>query len=210
MIFDIIIIAIFTVAIMICFKKGFALSFFGTASSVLSIVLVSIFHNPISEFIKKSELGKSFYDDIYSGFYDKYVTSTNELTNIDTLPKFLTDSINNSIEATAEVIDYISQRTFDIIIFIVSFIIILLLVKLIIKISPKIIKVLTKLPVIKQIDKLLGICFGIISGCIWTLLFVNVMSILSVYLKTEFLSLQISESYIIEFISSMNLNLFIV
>lgn len=208
MLLDIIIIFIFIISIISCFKNGFSVSLFNNISSVLSIAFVSLLYKPVVFCIKESKLGKSLYIDLHNMFYENYVSGANELINIEKLPKFLTSSVDTSIDATAEVIGYITDKTFDIIVFIASFIIVALLVKIIVKVFPKILKLTSKLPILKQLDKLLGMCFGVLTGSIWTVLIVNVLSVISVLFEFEYFAHLLTGSYIADILSFLKLNLF--
>ena len=109
MLFDILIISILIVSVLLCINKGFSISLFNSLSSVISIILVSVLNKPVTFFVKNTKFGNNFYDALNRMFYENYVTSTNELKNLEKLPEFLIKPIDVGVDTTADVIKYLTD-----------------------------------------------------------------------------------------------------
>lgn len=206
MIIDILFILIITLTIMTCYKKGFAVSLFNAASTIISVILVCLFKEPVTDFIKNSSFGTAYHEKLYDIFNEKFVNEAGELINTENLPGFLSDAFKRGTESAGEAISFLTDKVFDISVFIVSFIILMIIVKLITSFSPKIIKVFTKLPIIKQFDKVFGACFGIITGTVWSVVFVYLIGVISVYIDFEFLNEQLINSFVSGALNSIDLS----
>ena len=89
----------------------------------------------------------------------------------------------------------------SVIICIISVILTVILVKLLIKVILKILNVFAKLPVIKQFNRLLGLVFGVVSGCFWVCIIVLALTYICLIPGTEFLHDMMNSSAVVTIVA---------
>ena len=156
MLADICVIAVVAGFMYIGYKSGFMRSFVKIASYVVSIIISFFMYPAISDLLVKTPL------------YEKLVELINQKYQLQPLIDVPTDTfgilqnyINQGVQtATAGIAEAIATLLINIL----AFVIVLILSKLVIRIVGKAFNIFTKLPVIKQFNRLGGMVLGGISG----------------------------------------------
>ncbi len=156
MLADICVIAVVAGFMYIGYKSGFMRSFVKIASYIVSIVISFFMYPTISDLLVKTPL------------YEKMVELINQKYQLQPLIDVPTDTfgilqnyINQGVQtATAGIAEAIATLLINIL----AFVIVLILSKLVIRIVGKVFNIFTKLPVIKQFNRLGGMILGGISG----------------------------------------------
>jgi uncharacterized membrane protein required for colicin V production len=195
MLVDLLIVFIITISIIVSFKKGFALSVFNMLSSVFSVALVSLLYTPITEGFKRSYLGNMLSDSVRNYVSGMFEQSENAVVSSDA-PEFIKFFLTEN-QTVSEAVNGITDKIVGIVVGVAAFILVIVASKLIVKFMPKIIDVISKIPLIKQANKLLGIVSGTVMGVVWSFLVVYVAGLLSLIPSMEFLDSQISRSVIV-------------
>lgn len=172
-IIDLVIIAIIALCVLVGYHKGLTGSLLKIVSFVLALIIAFILFKPVSNFIiDKTDWDENLEQAIRQSIL-KDEEKTNDETQKENMPEVITDYINNAVEkagneAKTAIVDSTAREVAIMIIniavaialFIVSKIILLLLL------VKGLANLLTKLPVIKQCDKLGGIIFGILQSLV--------------------------------------------
>ena len=79
---DILIIAVITLSIMICYHKGVILSLFNMMSAVLSFVLIAVLYEPVVDAFKKSYIGLKLEEIIRSRVAEWFLDAEDNLLKI--------------------------------------------------------------------------------------------------------------------------------
>ena len=156
MLADICVIAVVAGFMYIGYKSGFMRSFVRIASYIVSIVISFFMYPAISDLLIKTPI------------YEKMVEIINQKYQLQPLIDVPTDTfgilqnyINQGVQtATAGIAEAIATLLINIL----AFVIVLILSKLVIRIVGKVFNLFTKLPVIKQFNRLGGAILGGISG----------------------------------------------
>ncbi len=156
MLADICVIAVVAGFMYIGYKSGFMRSFVKIASYIVSIVISFFMYPAISDLLIKTPL------------YEKMVDLINQKYQLQPLIDVPTDTfgilqnyINQGVQtATAGIAEAIATLLINIL----AFVIVLILSKLVIRIVGKVFNIFTKLPVIKQFNRIGGMILGGISG----------------------------------------------
>lgn len=156
MLADICVIAVVAGFMYIGYKSGFMRSFVKIASYIVSIIISFFMYPAISDLLVKTPL------------YEKMVELINQRYQLQPLIDVPTDTfgilqnyINQGVQtATAGIAEAIATLLINIL----AFVIVLILSKLVIRIVGKVFNIFTKLPVIKQFNRLGGMILGGISG----------------------------------------------
>ena len=200
------IILVITISIISCFKKGFAISLFNTASTVVTAVLIILFNKPFTELLKNSSLG-NFYHEFLLGYASKKVEqSTGGIA--DGLPSFMKGFVQDSVSGIYDSALSVADGIFEISVTVAAFIILILIVKLITSISPAIIRKVVRLPIIKQFDKLFGAVLGIVMGLVWAVIAVYLTGLISLWEPMSFLDSHITGSFFIDAVHNLGWTIF--
>lgn len=210
------VIAIIGIATFIGYKKGLIKIVLSMISIVVTLVAVSIFTPIISDFIKENT---SAYEKVCETVEEHFVIedvidSASQQNIIDSLeiPAVIKDFLkdNNTIEKYEElgvqtfnnyIVSTIADVIFNMIVFAISFVIVFIAIRIIFAA----INLLSKLPVINEVNKVSGTIVGFVEGVIivWVLFaFVTMLG------STEFgkdVFAQINANPVLSFIYSNNL-----
>jgi len=182
---DIIVILILIINGFGAYRRGFIITVFRLTSLILTILLTYKFYPAISTFIRNS-----------TGLYETLKNNISNSINMDAitdqllasqgtehikalqLPDFIKDSLveNNNYEIynilqVDNLKEYISGYLANICINVISAIGVFLLIFIILKTVESILDVITRLPVLKSINRMFGLVLGLCIGCImiWVL-----------------------------------------
>lgn len=154
-------------------KKGLIKTLFGAVSTIISIVLSMAFYNPVSEILIKSSAGDLIRNSVSEIIKEKIQAGQQ-------LPVF-----EQSVETlTALVINAI------------SFVIVILAVKMLIMIASNVLNIVSKFPVIKQANKLLGMAAGVLSGILVCYIVIGVIATPGAEGNVKILQESIENSYL--------------
>ncbi len=196
MLVDIILVLVITISIIHCFKRGFAISLFNTASTVIAAVLIILFNKPFTQLIKNSPLGISYHQGLLEFVSNKVHQTGNNIT--EGVPSFLGGFIDEGVASVGQTVAKFADRIFEITVTLIAFVLLVIVAKIITSIFPVIIKKIVKLPVIKQFDKLLGAVLGIVMGVVWAVVAVYVLGLVSLWEPMSFLDAHIANSFFID------------
>ena len=193
---DLIIIAILAICIIIGYVKGLTGSLIKILSFVLSVVIAFILFVPVSNFIIENtpienNLEKSIRE---------VIISDEEKTEKEKMPETITDYINQKVEETTnnakeEIADATSKDIAQTIVKAGTWISLFIIARILLIFLKFITSLITKLPVIKQFDKLGGIIYGLIEGLVITYIALAIISFIAPTTKGT-LTEKINESYI--------------
>jgi len=137
-------------------KKGLVKTLFGIASTFISIVLSMVLYKPISDLIYASSLG-------------------------DTIRAFVTEYTAEKIPGVAQ--QFLLDKAVETGTYAVSnaigFLVTVIAVKIIIAIVSNVLNILTKLPVLKQANKILGTAAGILGGILISYIVIGIVASLN-------------------------------
>ena len=152
---DIILIVIIAFFAYMGAKRGLIKTLFGAVSTLISLVLSMLLYRPVSELLYNSTFGDSIKE-----FAGKLLAERMEQT----AQLFLLDK---AVETTAVLVMNV-----------ISFVIVIVAVKLIVIILANVLNIASKLPVIKQANKLFGMVAGALSGILVCYIIIGIVAAL--------------------------------
>ena len=168
-IIDLVIIAIIALCVLVGYHKGLTGALLKIVSFVLALIIAFILFKPVSNFIiDKTDWDENLEQAIRQSIL-KDEEKTNDETQKENMPEVITDYINNAVEkagneAKTAIVDSTAREVAIMIINIAVAIALFIVSKIILLLVKGLANLLTKLPVIKQCDKLGGIIFGILQS----------------------------------------------
>ncbi len=154
MLADAFVVAVVVIAIVIGHKMGFLKSVISVVSYVASIILSFLFYPILSDFLVKTPLYPFFVEKLNKNYLSSEKFALSE-------DSFFAGYLNKGIESATEGIAGAMAQLF---INIIAFVIIIILSKIAIRLIAKALNVFTKLPVIKQFNRLGGAIAGAFIG----------------------------------------------
>ncbi|GMQ59511.1 hypothetical protein AN1V17_39080 [Vallitalea sediminicola] len=207
---DIVVIGIIAICAIISYQRGLIKTLFSFVSLIISVVLTMYIYPHVSEFlIKNTGVFGSIKNSIIGLFNlnsaTENVTSTGDQINFINqlnLPeqfKHILVTNNNSevynLLNVNSIGDYIGGLIATLIINIISFLGVFIIVTILVKVIINLLDLVTKLPVLNQINKIGGLVLGAIKGVIIVWILFLVISLMSTNpnLNNVFDTLKVSE-----------------
>lgn len=198
-ILDLVIIAFIAIFVIIGYVKGLTGSLIKILSFVLSLVIAFVLFVPVSNMIiNKTQIDENLEKAIKS----KLITQQeNNLTKTDeNMPTAITDYLNEKIntaatEAKDGIVNSASRDVSITIIKAATWITLFIFARILLILLKFITGLITRLPVIKQFDKLGGIIYGLIEGLIITYALLAIISFVTPMTNGN-LSEKINNSYV--------------
>ena len=200
---DLIIIAVVLLFIFLGYKKGLTGSLIKLLSFIIAIVVAFVLYKPVANAV----IENTVIDDNIRTTLSATLGVEDETENTEeNVPSTIMDNINKEIEnATDEVKANVIDHTTITIVNIGSGIVIFLAVRVILVLISLFAKILTDLPVIKQVDKLGGLAYGAIEGIVIVYAVLAVISLTSVIWANNAVVTAIAKSSLGEMLYNNNI-----
>ena len=206
LIVDIALIAVLALCIFFGWKKGFIHAVSKFLTYVLSFVFANIFWKYIAVYVGRMPFIQNLITEGVEG--PVFEEGTSFMNKLKTMFSFMASDMiqNGNTETSAAVMNnYLAETLTMIISFALIFIVALLLLKLVFRLLDAIIK---KIPVVKQVNGILGAVMGFLNGSIWTWaianLFVKAFLPKLNQINPEIFSMEIAESFIVTLCTKIN------
>lgn len=141
------------------YKRGFIRSLVGMSTTLISMLLSMLLYRPIAVIINDSVMGDSLREFAIEKFVATYGNSV------------VTEALS---EGAAQTFSMIASS-------VISFVLLSVVVKFIVAILAHSVNLVAKIPVIKQINSVLGIAVGVLSGLIISYLVIGIIATVNYY-----------------------------
>jgi len=206
--FDVILIIILSVCALIGWKKGFVRALRGFVTYIVSFAVANTLYRVVAKSVIKLSFLQKMITDVEMPEVSANATFLDKMSEI---IKYISGKASFSdVDKTAETVkaiinNYIAELLASVIGFIVIFIVMVLILKLLLWILDM---VVSKTPVIRQANGLLGSIVGLLTGLFWTWIISNVfvnfaLPILNEKWPTVFVS-EIADSFIVNLCTKIN------
>ena len=200
---DFIIIAVVLLFVFLGYKKGLTGSLIKLLSFIIAIVVAFVLYKPVANAVIENTV---IDDNIRTTLRETLGVEDKTENTEENVPSTIMDNINKEIEnATDEVKANVIDQTTITIVNIGSGIVIFLAVRVILVIISLFAKILTDLPVIKQVDKLGGLAYGAIEGIVIVYAVLAVISLTSVIWANNAVVTAIAKSSLGEMLYNNNI-----
>ena len=191
---DLVIVAVIALCIIVGYLKGLTGSLIKIVSFVLSLVIAFVLFAPISNFV----INNTQIDENIETAIRQTITSEDEKD--EKMPTAITEYINQKVEEVAQdakegVVDSTAKEVSITIVKAGTWIALFLVARIALICLRFITSLITKLPVIKQFDKVGGIIYGLIEGLIITYFALALISFITP-MTNGTLSENINKSYV--------------
>lgn len=203
---DLIIIAVLLLFIGMGYKKGLTGSLIKLLSFVIALVLAFMLYKPIaSVIIEKTEIDENIKNTITNTLGQEDKSGKEEKSKDENTNTTILDNINNGIkDATEEVKNTAINGITETIIGMGSFITIYIVVRLVLLVVGLFVNQITKLPIIKQTDKIGGIVYGALEGIVIIYTILAIITLISIVWIDNPVVIAISKSTLGEMLYNHN------
>lgn len=214
-IIDLIIVGIIGISIFLGYRRGLTGSILKILSFVLALIIAIILFKPVSNFVINNTLVDEKIEEAIVSIVQEDVNEEGKVEEDTNLPQSMVDYINESVEQAADDVKNTvvkeASRNIAIAIINAAVALILFIVARIALIFVKAItNLITELPIIKQVDELGGIIYGLISALIIIFMILAIISFLSPLIENTGLLTTLNKSAIGSFMYNNNLLLKII
>lgn len=202
---DLIIVAVMLLFIFLGYKKGLTGSLIKLLSFVIAIVLAVILYKSVGNVVIENT---TIDDNIRTSLNETFGVQENkqEEKNEENVPSSIMNNINKEIEnATDEVKTNVIDETTKTVVYVGSAIVIFLAVKVVLLIVSLFTSQITKLPIIRQVDKIGGLAYGAIEGVVIVYAILAVISLTSVIWANNAVVMAIGKSTLGEMLYNNNI-----
>lgn len=194
---DLIIVGILVLCVFLGYKRGLTGSLLKIVTFLLALIIAFILFKPVSNFIiNNTKLDENLESSIKSMFLEVEENDTSS-----NMPTAMTDYINKVIEDAADdaktaVVETAARDVAISIINLGVVIVVYIIARIILIFVKGIASLITKLPVIKQFDKLGGIIFGLLKALIIIYVILAIISFVSPVITDSGVIDAINQSFI--------------
>lgn len=202
---DLIIVAVMLLFIFLGYKKGLTGSLIKLLSFVIAIVLAVILYKPVGNVVIENT---TIDDNIRTSLNETFGVQENKQKEKkeENVPSSIMNNINKEIEnATDEVKTNVIDETTKTVVYVGSAIVIFLAVKVVLLIVSLFTSQITKLPIIRQVDKIGGLAYGAIEGVVIVYAILAVISLTSVIWANNAVVMAIGKSTLGEMLYNNNI-----
>ena len=204
-ILDVIIVAIIALNVYFCYKKGLVNLAVGLIAVVAAIIISVIFYKPITNIVvEKSNFDETIENTIVETFVPEGAEG-GQVQYVGIL-SFLETEIGNAINETKNEVVYETAHAMAVkIINLIVFIIIFTAVRVALFALTFVADVITSLPILKQLDDVGGILYGLIKALLIIYVVLAVVSVIVGFTANTTIADAISSSFITKFFYNNNL-----
>lgn len=201
LIIDLIILVISAFCIFLGYQRGLAKCAIKILSFVIALAISFMFYKPVGNIIKKN----TEIDDSIKGAITQIIENDTEedgqIKEESNLPQSMVDHINNEIKTNVNktkeaVVTTAAEDISNTAINVISWIGIFIVVRLLLLILTLVFSVLTELPVLKQVDKIGGIIYGVLQAAIILFVIFTIISFISPMIEQTGIISMINKSFI--------------
>lgn len=167
---DLAVILIIVISVIFSARRGLVRSLLGVFSIIISLVIASTAYPIVADCMKDSKLETTIIENVEKSLKDDRAEENkeeaeNEENSFIFLPKVMQESIEKGTEAIENAAIETTAKTIStLIINLVSMIAVFLIVRILMFVITHFLNFVTKLPVLKSVNKLLGGAVGVLVG----------------------------------------------
>lgn len=204
---DLVILAILLLCVFVGYKRGLTKCLINILAFLIAIVVSAMLFKPASAIIRSStQVDENIQSSIVSVFEKEEEEKTNDEKNDSPVMQYISDKVEEATEEKKkEIVNNTANEISIKIIDVLSFIGIFIAVRIILLFVKALADLITKLPIIKQCDKIGGVIYGILQALIIIFVGLALITFISTAInKYELLDL-VNQSYVGSILNNNNI-----
>lgn len=195
-ILDAIVLAVAVTCVFLGYRRGFVRTMIQLVGCLAAIFLAYTFSDTVATFVYDDIMRDGLHRGIVETWDESVANGAQTITEqvdavVETLPKFVqkvidTDALSTLTQSSTSthvadyVVDTLIRPTMLVVLRFVAFILLFILLSFLIKLLEKLLKPITKIPLIRQADGVLGTLLGLVKGAILVIVAVTLMQLIAI------------------------------
>lgn len=205
-IFDIILLTLLVISFIIGYRKGFVKTIWKIAALVITIVLVMALKAPAANMLMGTRMAENIHTGISENVRIPQGGGVNIAENLN-LPEFMQAEVNDRLNSTQDAISSVNATTADVLtgifVTIIACVVLFIIIRLILMAVYMIINGVTKVPVIRGINRLAG---GLLAVVNMIFVIFLLLSLFSLYAPADSNMYEIIEkTYVVKYLYNYNI-----
>lgn len=194
---DLVIVAIILLCVLMGYKRGLTGCLVKLLAFFVALAIAVILFKPVSAIIiNNTQIDEKIQTSIVEVF-ESEDSESEENQNNSPIMKYVSDEIENATEEKKkEIVNNVAQDTSVKIVNILAFILLYILARILLIFVKFIANIITKLPIIKQCDKIGGVLYGVLQGLLTVFILLALITFISTIVNQYALLEMINKSYI--------------
>ena len=194
---DLVIVAIILLCVLMGYKRGLTGCLVKLLAFFVALAIAVILFKPVSAIIiNNTQIDEKIQTSIVEVFESEDSESEEDQNN-SPIMKYVSDEIESATEEKKkEIVNNVAQDTSVKIVNILAFILLYILARILLIFVKFIANIITKLPIIKQCDKIGGVLYGVLQGLLTVFILLALITFISTIVNQYALLEMINKSYI--------------
>ncbi len=194
---DLVIVAIILLCVLMGYKRGLTGCLVKLLAFFIALAVAVILFKPVSAIIiNNTQIDEKIQTSIVEVFESEDSESEEDQNN-SPIMKYVSDEIESATEEKKkEIVNNVAQDTSVKIVNILAFILLYILARILLIFVKFIANIITKLPIIKQCDKIGGVLYGVLQGLLTVFILLALITFISTIVNQYGLLEMINKSYI--------------
>lgn len=194
---DLVIVAIILLCVLMGYKRGLTGCLVKLLAFFIALAVAVILFKPVSAIIiNNTQIDEKIQTSIVEVF-ESEDSESEENQNNSPIMKYVSDEIESATEEKKkEIVNNVAQDTSVKIVNILAFILLYILARILLIFVKFIANIITKLPIIKQCDKIGGVLYGVLQGLLTVFILLALITFISTIVNQYALLEMINKSYI--------------
>lgn len=204
---DIVILAILALCVVLGYRKGLTKCLINVLAFLIAIVIAAMLFKPASAIVRaNSEVDENIQSSIVSVFEQEEKDKKDENEKSSPIVDYLTEKAKDATEEKKkEIVNNAAKELAIKIVDVLSFIGIFIIVRILLIFVKALADLITKLPIIKQCDKIGGIVYGVLQALVIIFIALALITFISTVInKYELLNL-VNQSYVGSILNNNNI-----
>lgn len=204
---DIVILAILALCVVLGYRKGLTKCLINVLAFLIAIVIAAMLFKPASAIVRaNSEVDENIQSSIVSVFEQEEKDKKDENEKSSPIVEYLTEKAKDATEEKKkEIVNNAAKELAIKIVDVLSFIGIFIIVRILLIFVKALADLITKLPIIKQCDKIGGIVYGVLQALVIIFIALALITFISTVInKYELLNL-VNQSYVGSILNNNNI-----
>lgn len=204
---DIVIVALFLLCVFLGYKRGLTKCLINVLSFFIAIAVAAVLFKPVSVLVENNtQVDENLQSSIVNIFEQEEKNEKEEEDNSSPITQYITEKIKDATEEKKnEIVNNTAREISLKIIEIVAFIAIFMLVRIALVFVKAIADLITKLPIIKQCDKIGGVVYGVLQFLVIVFIALALITFVSTMIGQYTLLELINKSYIGSILNNNNI-----
>lgn len=204
---DFVILAILGLCIFLGYKRGLTGSLIKIVSFFIALIVALVLFKPVSNIVvDTTQIDENIQNSIVQVFEKEEEDKTEDEESASPIFEYITEEVENATEEKKnEIVNSTATKLSINIINVLTFIVLFIASRIALTFVKALTNLITKLPLIKQCDKIGGILYGLLQGFVIVFVGLALVTFISTMVNNYFVLEMINKSYVASILNNNNI-----